>query len=60
VSVLCHAERAHGTGTVLVITTAEDMIRRADTGITAIDEFDDVTSLEVSTLRVRVVSSSYV
>jgi len=54
VRVLRHAERAHGTETVLVITTAEEMIHGTDTGIVGVDE--DVYSLGVSTLRVRVVS----
>jgi len=62
VRVLRHAERAHGTGTVLVITTAEEMTHGTDTGIVGVDE--DVYSSGVSTLRVRVVpfclmSSSY-
>ena len=53
-SVLRHATRAHGTGTVLVITTAEDMIHGTDTGITADDEY--VYHREyLSTLCVRVV-----
>jgi len=52
VRVLRHAERAHGTGTVLVITTAEEMIHGTDTGIVGVDE--DVYSSGVSTLRVRV------
>ena len=53
VSVFCHAGRAHRTGTVLVITTAEEMIHGTDTGIAGVDE--DVYSSRVSTLRVRVV-----
>ena len=52
-SVLRHAERAHGTGTILVITTAEEMIHGADTGTAGVD--GDVYSLPVS-LRARVVS----
>ena len=52
-SVLRHAERTHGTGTILVIMTAEDIIHGADTGIAGVDE--DVYSLGVS-LRARVVS----
>ena len=51
-SVLRHAERTLGTGTILGITTAEEMIHGADTGIAGVDE--DVYSLGVS-LRVRVV-----
>ena len=47
VSVLRHAERAHGTGTVLVITTAKEMIHGTDTEIAGVDE--DVYSLGVST-----------
>jgi len=56
VSVLRHGERAHGTGagTVLVITTAEEMIQGTDTMFPCVDE--DVYSLGVSTCRVRVVS----
>ena len=54
VHALCHAERAHRTRTVLVITTAEEMIHRTDTGIVGVD--DDVYSLGVSTSGVRVVS----
>ena len=38
VRVLCHAERAHGTETVLVITIAEEMIDRTGTGIIGVDE----------------------
>jgi len=53
VRVLRHAERAHGTETVLVITTAEETIHGADTGIVGVDE--DVYSSGVSTLPVRVV-----
>ena len=53
VRVLRHAERTHGTGTVLVITTAEEMIHETGTGIADVDE--DVYSLEGSPLRVRVV-----
>jgi len=49
VSVLHHGKRAHGTGTgtVLVITAAEEMIHGTDTGIAGVDE--DVYSLRVST-----------
>jgi len=54
VSVPRHAERAHGTRTVLVITTAEEVIHGTDAGIPAIDE--DVYSLGASTLRIRVMS----
>ena len=54
-SVLCHAERAHETGAVLVITTAEEMIHGTDTGIVGVER--DVDSLGVSTLHVHVVSS---
>ena len=54
VRVLRHAERTHGTGTVLVITTAEEMIHGTGTGIAAVDE--DVYTWRVSALRVRVVS----
>ena len=39
VSVLRHTERADRTRTVLVITTAEDMIHGTDTGITAVGEY---------------------
>jgi len=46
VSILRHAERAHGTGTVLAITTAEDVIHGTDTEIAGVDE--DVFSLRVS------------
>ncbi len=48
-SVLRHGERAHrtGTGTVLVIMTAEEMIRGTDTEIAGVDE--DIYSLRVST-----------
>ena len=53
VSVL-HAKRAHVTRTILMITTAEEMIHGTDTGITGVDE--DMYSLGVSTLRVRVIS----
>jgi len=53
VRVLRNAERAHGTETVLVITTAEEMIHGTDTGTAGVDE--DVYSSGVSTLRVRVV-----
>jgi len=53
VRVLRHAEITHGTGTVLVITTAEEMIRGTYTGIAGVDE--GVYSLGASTLRVRVV-----
>ena len=53
VRVLRHAERAHGTETVLVITTAEEMIHGTDIGIVGVDE--DVYSSGVSTLHVRVV-----
>ena len=38
VRVLRHAERAHGTGTVLVITTAEEMVHGTDTGTAGVDE----------------------
>lgn len=54
-SVLCHAERAHETGAVLVITTAEEMIHGTDTGIVGVER--DVDSLGVSTLHVHVVAS---
>ena len=37
-SVLHHAQRAHGTGTNLVIMTAEEMIHGTDTGIAGVDE----------------------
>jgi len=53
VHALRHTKRAHRTGTVLVITTAEEMIHRTDTGIAGID--DDVYSLGVSTSGVHVV-----
>ena len=53
VRVLRHAERAHETGTVLVIMTAEGMIPGTDTGIAGVDE--DVYPLGISTLRVLVV-----
>ena len=55
-SVLRYAKRAHWTGTVLVVTTAEEMVHRTDTWIVGVDE--DVNSLGVSTLRVRMVSMS--
>ena len=51
---LRHAKRVHGTGTVLMITTAEEMIHGTDTGIVGVD--DDVYSLGVSTSGLRVVS----
>ena len=54
VRVLRHAERTHGTGTVLVITTAEEMIHGTGTGIAAVDEDEDLYSWRVSALRVRV------
>jgi len=54
VRVLRHAERAHETGTILVITTGEEIIHGTDTGIVGVDE--DVYSLGVSTSGVRVVS----
>jgi hypothetical protein len=38
VRVLRHAKRAHGTGTILVITTAEEMAHGTDTGIAGVDE----------------------
>ena len=38
IRVLCHAERAYGTGTVLVITGAEEMVHGTDTGIAGVDE----------------------
>jgi len=38
VRVLPHSERAHGTGTVLVVMTTEDIIHGTDTGITGVDE----------------------
>jgi len=53
VRVLRHAERAHETGTVLVIMTAEGMIHGTNTGIAGVDE--DVYPLGISTLRVLVV-----
>jgi len=43
VSVLRHAERAHGAGSVLVITIAEEVIHGTDTGIAGVDE--DVYSI---------------
>ena len=57
VSVLRHGERAHGTGagTVLVITTAEEMIQGTDTRIPGVDEDVYSFKLGVSTCRVRVV-----
>ena len=56
VRVLRHTERTHGTGTgtVLVITTAEEMIHGTGTGIAAVDEDEDLYSWRVSALRVRV------
>ena len=53
-SVLRRAERAHGTGTDLVIMTAEEMIHGTDTGIAGVD--GNVYSFGVSTLRIRVMS----
>ena len=38
VYVLRHAERVHGTGTVLVITTAEEMVHETDTGTAGVNE----------------------
>ena len=38
VRVLRHTERAHGTGTVLVITTAEEMVPGTDTGTAGVNE----------------------
>jgi len=38
VTVLLHTERVNGTGTVLVITTAEDIIYRTGIGIAGVDE----------------------
>jgi len=38
VRVLRHAERAHGTGTVLVNPTAEEMVHGTDTGTAGVDE----------------------
>jgi hypothetical protein len=38
IRVLHHTERAHGTGTVLVITGAEEMVHGTDTGIAGVDE----------------------
>ena len=49
-SVLRHAERSHGTGIVLVITTAEEMIHGTDTVIAGVD--GDVYSSGVSTFCV--------
>jgi hypothetical protein len=46
VRVLRHAERAYGTGSVPVITTAEEMIHGTGTEIAGVDE--DVYSSEVS------------
>ena len=59
VRVLRHAERAHGTGTgtVLVIMTAEEMIHGAGTGIAAVDEDEGVYSWKVFALRGRILSS---
>jgi hypothetical protein len=45
VRALRYAERAHGTGTVLVITTAEEIIHGTDTGIAGVHE--GFKSLEV-------------
>jgi hypothetical protein len=56
VRVLRHAERAHGTGTVLVISIAEEMIHETNTGIAGVDEDEGVYSLGIFSLRVRVVS----
>jgi len=53
VRVLRHAERAHGTGTVFVIMTAEEMVHGTDTGTAGVD---DKNSWGVSALRVHVVS----
>ena len=53
VRVLRHAQRMPGTGTVLMITTAEEMVYEIGTGIADVDE--DVYSLRGSPLRVRVV-----
>jgi len=53
VRVLRHAERAHGTGTVLVITIAGGMIHGTGTGIAGVDE--DVYHREYL-IVVRVVS----
>ena len=36
--VLCHAERAHRTGTVLVTTTIEEMVHGTDIGTVGVDE----------------------
>jgi len=47
VSILRQAERAHGTGTVLMITTTEEVIHGTDVGIAGVNE--DVHSLGVST-----------
>ena len=49
-SILHLAERVHGTGIVLVITTPEEMAHGTDTRIAAVDE--GVCSLGVSTLHV--------
>jgi len=49
VSVLCRAERAHGAGTILVVTTAEEMTHGTDTRIGGVNE--DVYSLGISTSR---------
>jgi hypothetical protein len=58
VRVLRHAERAHGTGsgTVLVISIAEEMIHETNAGVAGVDEDEDVCSLGVFSLRVHVVS----
>jgi hypothetical protein len=53
-----NAVRAHGTGAVLVITTAEEMIDGTDTGIAAVGE--NVWSLGVSFTHPRRVLLSYV
>ena len=36
--VLRHAERAHGTGTILVTTTTEEMVHGTDIGTVSVDE----------------------